>query len=295
MKVCIYHGSDLDGQCSGAIYADAHKGEEFVLMPMDYGDQIPWEELKGSDVTLIDFSFQPWSEFERLMHESASVTWIDHHKSAIKEYQQTESDGKWCPMTVVLDETKAACELAWEYYHPETEMPIAVHLLGRYDVWDHTDERVMPFQYGLRVYKLDPLNGKDRAIWTDLLSTGNSPGDILHVGRSILTYQRQNAAAAVAANWFPVSWEGKRWQACNRLGRGSTFFDSIWNPAEYDGMLSFFWTGKVWEIGLYTDRKDVDCGAIAKRHGGGGHPGAAGCRADVLPFLLREGYTIAKV
>lgn len=52
------------------------------------------------------------------------------------------------------------------------------------------------------------------------------------------------------------------------------------------GMLSVFWDGHVWNIGLYSERDDVDCGAIAKRHGGGGRPGAAGFRSSMLPFTL---------
>jgi len=287
MKICLYHRSDLDGQCSGAIYVAAQKDDDYVLTPIDYGDPICWDQLIGADVTLIDFSLQLWSEFERLFKTAKSVLWIDHHRSAIEEYRQSESSGPCCPIVAVLDENKAACELAWEYYFRTKNMPQAVRLLGRYDLWRHEDERVKPFQYGLRPYSLDPLNGNDRHLWKSFLSATCDVDMYVAQGETILRYQDKQDAQAVAKNWFDLTWEGRRWQACNRLGRGSTFFDSVWAPI-YDGMLSFFWDGqrRLWEIGLYSHRKDIDCGSIAKRHGGGGHPGAAGFRTTILPFEL---------
>ena len=42
-----------------------------------------------------------------------------------------------------------------------------------------------------------------------------------------------------------------------------------------------------WEpawVSLYSTREDVDCGAIAKSLGGGGHKGAAGFICDELPW-----------
>lgn len=288
MNICLYHASDLDGQCSGAIYDRAHRGQAYTLWPIDYGDPIRWDVVDSADVTLIDFSFQPWSEFERLLKCAKSVTWIDHHRSAIKEHFESVLKESWCPTTMVLDEKKAACELAWEHYFPTKTMPEAVRLLGRYDVWDHSDPRTMPFQYGLRIYGLDPVNGKDRHLWETFLSPDFRPARHIDYGNVIMVYQKKQDAAAVANTWFPVDWEGLLWQACNRLGRGSTFFNSVWDAKTYHGMLSFSWDGHVWNIGLYSDRDDVDCGAIAKRHGGGGHPGSAGFRREELPFFKRR-------
>lgn len=286
MKVCVYHGSDLDGKCCAAIYLSANPGtDKYHLVPMDYGDAIPWEMFKGADVTLMDFSLQPWSQFDRLLKEANSVVWIDHHRSAIESYEQSETTGTWCPLDTVLDEKKAACELAWEYYHPEEPIPFGVCMLGRYDVWDHADPRVMPYQYGVRLLDMEPRSQN----WTPVLTTSAADPwhkQRIHDGEMILKYQREKDAAAVGKAWFPLQWAGYKWQACNILGRGSTFFDSVWRPEDYDGMLSFFWSDMRWEVGLYTDNQEIDCGAIAKVNGGGGHPGAAGFRCDKLPFDL---------
>jgi oligoribonuclease NrnB/cAMP/cGMP phosphodiesterase (DHH superfamily) len=288
----LYHGSDLDGHCSGAIYAKAHEGQDFILHPIDYGDPVPWELVKDADVTLIDFSIQPKSEFVRLMQEAKSTTWIDHHRSAIQEWENSELP---CGgITMVLDEKFSGCELAWRHYFAHRQMPDGVRLLGRYDVWDHAaDERVLPYQYGMRFHALDPSIGCERELWGDVLVTDGSDdcftGKMIQQGCLLLQYQSQNDAGAVQRGAFDLDFEGKRWIACNRLGKGSRFFDAVWDADKYDGMLSFGWDGDKWCFGLYSDQNTdgaIDCGAIAKEYGGGGHPGAAGFQAETLPFDL---------
>lgn len=287
--ICLYHGSDLDGHCSGAIYAKAHTGQPHQLAPVDYGQLIPWDKLAGAYVTLVDFSFQPWNEVERLFLTARHVTWIDHHKSAITEWMEKHHllPSGHCPFTTVLDTTRAGCELAWGHYFPDTPISRGVHLLGRYDVWDHTDPDVLPFQYGMRIQKTDPSVGDFN--WDYVLEEKSDFLDTtIRDGKLLLQYQSQNDAAAVSKTWFPVTFADKRWQACNRLGKGSRFFDTVWTPGEFSGMLSFGWDGKKWQVGLYSDRSDMDCGAIAKQYGGGGHLGAAGFMCDTLPFALVE-------
>lgn len=291
-KLCLYHGSDLDGHCSGAIYAKAHEGEDFILHPIDYGDEVPWELVKDADVTLIDFSIQPKSEFVRLMQEAKTTTWIDHHRSAIKEWENSEVP---CGgITMVLDEKFSGCELAWKHYFPDDPLPTCVRLLGRYDVWDHADdERVLPFQYGMRLYDMDPANGKDNPNWRHVFGDNDGPfiEDMETEGQLILTYQSQNDAYAVQRGSFDLDFAGSRWIACNRLGKGSKFFESVWDAWKYDGMLSFGWDGDKWCIGLYSDQngqRAIDCGAIAKEYGGGGHPGAAGFQCGHLPFNIGD-------
>jgi len=53
----------------------------------------------------------------------------------------------------------------------------------------------------------------------------------------------------------------------------------------YDLMITFVrQKDKLWNVSLYSTKPDVDCGAIAKSFGGGGHLGAAGFQRKELPF-----------
>ena len=53
----------------------------------------------------------------------------------------------------------------------------------------------------------------------------------------------------------------------------------------YDLMITFCRrTDHKWNVSLYSTKPDIDCGAIAKSFGGGGHKGAAGFQCVDLPF-----------
>lgn len=286
MNICLYHGIDLDGFCSGAIYEKYMKEteQEYRLIPANYGWDLPWDDFVGANVTMIDFSFKA-PEMERLVGIARSVTVIDHHKTAIAELEQFQEVAH-----LVMKTEYAGCELAWRHYFPLLKHIISptVALLGRYDVWDHANPDVLPFQYGMRLYDLDPSKGADRGMWGDLLRLEwlGLMDNILHEGKTVLKYQTREDEIGAKAGCFDVEWEGLRWVAANRGGRGSQFFNSVWDESKYDGMMSFSWNGKDWTFGLYSTKPEVDCGAIAAKHGGGGHAGAAGFRAPVLDFVL---------
>ncbi len=283
MNICLYHGVDLDGFCCVAIYAKAMTAQnrEYELIPANYGWELPWEKFQDAHVTLIDFSL-PKDDFIRLGKMAKSVLWIDHHKSAINDMVDVDLD---CPFLCELDTTQAGCELAWRFFF-NGPMPTTVHLLGRYDVWDHKHTSVLPYQYGMWLYDLDPSKGKDRHMWINTLIDCDI-SDRLKEGRLIQRYDtRQNEIKARSA--FTLVWEDLRWIVSNNDG-DSKLFDSVYDSALHDGMMTFGWTGKEWVFGLYSTDPDIDCGAIAKRHGGGGHPGAAGFRCSSIPFDLNEG------
>lgn len=287
--LCIYHGADLDGQCCGAICQHAFnlRGQEVELLPVDYGDHVPDDKITGREVFICDWSFQPWSRFEEVVRLAAGVYWIDHHKSAIDEYQQRGVPAS-ARVMARLSLDHAACELAWSEFFGDVEMPLGVRLLGRYDVWDHDYSRnVLPFQYGMRIRDTDPRTNMQ--LWQDVVfswpdRTVLEP--IIREGEIILEYEQRKNELAVKSSWFPLDFAGLFWQACNHLGQGSMFFNSVWSPGTFDGVLSFAWRCNRWTVGLYSTHPVIDCGAIAKQYGGGGHPGAAGFQCAELPFEL---------
>lgn len=282
MQVCLYHGVDLDGYCSAAIWSRSVCGEK-KLIPMNYGYDTPWGELDGSDVTLVDFSLQPWGEMERLLDVASSVTWIDHHKSVIDEWK---SHGARF-IRGSRDTLKAACELAWEFYFPDCLMPQGVFLLGDYDCWRHSDTNTMRFQMGMRFQAMeDPCDSR----WEQVLNTDAEYHEAwikntCDIGDVILQWEAKQQARTVRSSWFPVEFSGKRWMAVNAGGISSKFWDSVWDAEQFDGMLGFCWRPQgCWTVSLYSPK--IDCGQIAKDNGGGGHAGAAGFQCVNLPFGL---------
>ena len=64
----------------------------------------------------------------------------------------------------------------------------------------------------------------------------------------------------------------------------------IHHSIDLDGQMSaacFWYQDNKWHFSLYNDNGLVDCSAIAKQYGGGGHQGAAGFIVDDINAFLK--------
>ena len=304
MILCLYHRGDFDGHCAGAI-VQRMIWPQAQMIGLDYEDdfavKIPWSEInQGTKVYMMDFSL-PMEDMKRLQELTGGYNffvWIDHHETAIDKAREAgfECDG----LRMV---GKAACELTWMFFFPDTPMPWAVHLLGRYDVFDtaamDTDPNILQFQYGLRALITDPVNSESHELWDSLLQgpiMGNEQAwdatnrPIIQAaiigGRWILDYEKVQNAKLMAQYGFSSELEGLPALVVNNGPGGSMKFEGHAASA-IPFLISFARVpNNRWRVNLYTFREDVDCGQVARRHGGGGHRKAAGFVCDELPFKI---------
>lgn len=287
-RIGFYHSGDLDGHCSGAILR-LRFGDEIELIGINYGQPFPRDRIDGeTEVWMVDFSLQPWADMMRLCKSCEKLVWIDHHASAIADWN-AQPGHEW--FDGLLRVGYAACELTWEYLFG-TPLPPAVWLLGRYDVWDHAFPTVLPFQHGCRAHDTDPANSETAEWWRRLLEDGGTPGSpglevdtLIKEGHAVLAYAEAEAKKTVASYAFETEFEGLRLIACNTTALGSKLYDSRFDPSRHDACCTFvIKPAGHWSVHLYSTREDLDLGALAKRRGGGGHRGAAGFQCRELPF-----------
>jgi oligoribonuclease NrnB/cAMP/cGMP phosphodiesterase (DHH superfamily) len=292
---CFYHSADLDGHCSGAIVKMYYP--ECEMIGINYGQLFPWDSIeKGEFVFMVDFCLQPFDDMERL-NSMCRLFWIDHHaKGSIDEAEKRDF---WPTGGQKIDIGTAGCELAWEFFYPEKPHPFAVFYLGRYDVWDHSNPNTLPFQYGFRMF--ENTLPDNQSLWQSFFKDNSRINSVIEVGQIILAYEKQQNAKFCKAYAFETIMPGEpitnpnnisaafRAICANRGFTNSKLFDSIFNPKKHDLMITFCRlkapAGK-WTVSLYSTKPEVDCGAIAKAFGGGGHKGAAGFQTDSLPFII---------
>lgn len=281
---CFFHSSDLDGHCSGAIVKDKFPACE--MLGIDYGQPFPFDKIApGESVYMVDFCLQPFDDMERL-NSMCSLHWIDHHANG--SIDEATSRGFLASGGQSLAVGKAACELVWGYLYPDdTALPLAVYLLGRYDIWKHDeDQRILPFQYGMRQFENTWPDNHD--FWNSMFAAGNNEcGAVARDGELLLAYEGNQNAKFCKAYAFETELNGNRAICANRGLTNSKVFDSVYDPKKHELMITFVRlkppAGK-WTVSLYSTRNDVDCGEIAKSFGGGGHKGAAGFQCEQLPF-----------
>lgn len=294
----IHHSADFDGIFCREIARKFLPDAE--LIGWDYGNELiaPHRAFPDPNAKLYILDLSPEC-VDGIGGFLDQVVWIDHHKSAIDKFPSTIPGYR-------IDGV-AACRLAWQWFihgGHETESgalaatlmqkpdyvdrkvsePLAVRLAGEYDIWDKRDPNAELFQHGLRSQCLDGL-------WPILLSTeGDWPTkavtSLLNAGTAIQYAKSEENASIVKAYGFDVDFEGLKFLACNHARFNSQLFTAGVKP-EHDALLGFNWSGKDWRVSLYhaPGKEHHDLSQIAVKHGGGGHRGACGFRANKLPFL----------
>lgn len=280
---CFYHSADLDGHCSGVLVK--MKYPDCELIGINYGDDFPWDSIEtGELIYMVDFSLQPYSEMNKLNVVADTLIWIDHHKSAIEEENEWVKAGNTRIMGIRNMDKFAGCELTWKYFYPNSLIPTFVALLGRYDIWDHSDPRTLSFQYGMRQFDTIPEN--NIKFWKELFDV-ERVNQITEQGGIILKHNMVENEKYIKACGFKVELDGLKCIAANKMLTNSMLFTSAWDPEKYHAMLTFGYRKGKWTVSLYSDRDDVDVSAIAKNRGGGGHKGAAGFQIKNIEEILK--------
>jgi len=281
--ICYYH-NDADGRCAAAIlkkYFDYNPGEKITFREVEYNSPVSFDEVKPEQVVwILDYSFKP-EKMAELLAKTKNVLWIDHHKTAM-EYDYGQH------VAGIRRNDHSGCGLTWIYLFGEgSPMPLAVKLIEDYDLWKFNIPNTEAFHEGL---KLVPNHPED-PVWDLILHNGNTIGvsNLVRRGEDCILYRRGFCADYVNRFAFPVLFEGYRAYAMNIQGLGSKCFDSV-SGLHFDGkegaeiLIAMAFNGKEWIVSLYSDQ--VDVGEIAKKHGGGGHKGAAGFiyHSSAAPF-----------
>lgn len=286
----VSHSADFDGILAGEAckygHQKRHPDDYIEIRGWDFGN--PRISTVGFDLTYV-LDLPPTALDEESMSNTYSIIWIDHHKSAIQEF-----DDQY-PFGLRMDGV-AACRLVWQYFFNEYEEtiskeafvnravkePLLIRLAGEYDVFDHHDPLAVPLQYGLTVAK------NNKQYWDSfLLSNFSGEVDELYEaaesGLSIKRYIAAQNEELLAKFGHDVKFAGLNFLCINNWKFNSQTFESGLKP-QHDAMLGWRYNGanKTCTVSLYgrKDRQDIDLSVIATRLGGGGHKHACGFTCD---------------
>ena len=298
----IYHADCTDG--FGAAFAAWLKfGDEAEYLPMNYNQPFPYTpDLRQRDLYILDFSF-PRDVMDSLFTNSKRVVWLDHHKTAFEtwcgkyergmHYAADEVTGTrhW----ITLDDNKSGAMLAWEYFHPGTEIPLLIQHIDDRDRWQFKLEGSKELHAALVSCRPWSFEQWKEQFWSPYTGAAGYFEEELHTlyqeGAAIL--RAQDAAVTQAVKharqcliWGDDNGEGD-WLAglavsCplhqseigHELANKSGTFGLVWYMKE-DGSI----------ICSLRSNGDYDVSAIARAFEGGGHKNAAGFQTDVQTLM----------
>ena len=290
----IYHASCADG--FGAAYAAWLKlGDDAEYVPMQYGfTETP--DYVGRKVYMLDFSW-PRDKMDDLFKTAEFVVWRDHHKTAFEmwcgEYEKgMRFTDNLSVHDIILDDNKSGAYLAWEFFHPGTDVPMFIKHIDDYDRWQFKLNGTKAFQKALWSYA--PWSFQK---WLEII--GDPEYDeaffLYNEGEAILRAHEQNVQSVV--------------NSAARKCLIQTRLDGMTLLADFHGLAancpphlqsdvghelatrsSTF--GLLWSIDKNNVCKcslrsngDYDVSAIAKSFGGGGHRNAAGFTINIQTLL----------
>lgn len=316
-KIYVYHHNDHDGIVAAGIVYKRYKNpvnkHKIIFNMIDYNVLLNFDHIdfeKGDKVFFLDYSFSNKENIEafkkllgRRIHEN-DVVWIDHHKTSI--------GGELNNLYRIPGIRRVGlCGAAWtyfylyfEYFHeldlesrddiPEffhnSKVPTFLKYIDDYDCWKHMYPATNDFHYGLTIsHPTDDIINILLSTSEDFSSVRmNYITDIIKQGEEIQKFLKfENKEYHVDMYGFETTLpllhkNGVYRVFCmNRKGNSLMFGDKI---DEYDAVIPFYYNGERWTYSMFSNKEYVDCSAVAKAYGGGGHKGAAGWTSDKLIF-----------
>lgn len=314
MKLYIIHHNDSDGY-AGAYLVDKYYDVpmERIFIEMDYSKDISrtLEEVTPEDhIFIVDFSLKP-IEMDVLLSKTKNVTWIDHHKTAIDMYENYDkindiygiqfigisgSGLTWLYFNgwskTVLEELKISSVNDEEALNVlNEELKSAPYWLQLVDDWDTWKSKIREAEFfnlavsnQLTIDLFKKLDLEDQKMLDESLPFLNS---LIMKGENFAEFRAQWSKRFMKEYGFEIDLEGNRVFCVNGGSMNSKYYNDL--IEEYDAVMNFCFNSygnKKFKVSIYSEKIDVS--EIAKKFGGGGHPGASGFYFDDMNFIYER-------
>ena len=299
----IIHHVDADGHAAAAVVylhlvRDKDVSDKDIhFIRINYGQIIDDEQInyEQDSVYVVDFCLQPYSQMEELKIQLGRerFTWIDHHQTSV----ECEKDYNLKDVAGIRDISLSACELCWQYFFPEKQMPKLLRIIGDWDTfrrgdkgkWEH---EVLPFQTYL--FSLDTRPHRNIGFWMQMLepaydnpegtTAANKIETLIRQGALMHRYRVRSENSRMRTLTYKGTFAGHSAYLVNSSHVNSLMFERLFKVNDVDLLVAYSHVkGKYWTVTLYSLHDHMDCAALAKRLGyegphksGGGHRRASG-------------------
>lgn len=315
MKPLVCFHADCTDGFAAAFAAWLKLGDDAEYLPMAYNSINTGAELAGMygplnnrDVYILDFSF-PRDIMEFLFREANRVVWLDHHKTAFEMWCDGYAQG--CTFTeksyqglhhIRLNDNKSGALLAWEYFHPGTEVPMLIRHIDDRDRWQFQlpgskelhaalgSMKPWSFEQWDDIYTSESCPATEAGSFYSLLGEGSA---ILRAQdaavKSMLKQARKCEIWKLTDDNYEVEYQFKLpGLAVNATLHMSEVGHELANQSGTYGLVWYMAADNKVKLS-FRSNAPYDVSALAKALGGGGHAQAAGaeCTIEELMSWLR--------
>jgi len=272
--LCIYHGKCADGFTGAWVINQWAKdnGHTVEFHPGVYGEDYP--PINMRHVILVDFSYDKETMI-KMSRFSASITVLDHHKSAEANMVDLEHL-MYCPSEIIFDMQSAGCEIAAEYFFNGQRHPKVLHHIADRDLWNFDMKNTKEISSAVFSYEYTFEN------WDYLMNPMNYDS-LVNAGKAIEKKHNKDMLELFDGTlvWRDIEVNGT-------LHKVATFNVAYFHSSEL-GNHAMLQLDTPFALCWYINDKDEykyslrsidgreDVSEIAKAFGGGGHRNSAGC------------------
>ena len=277
-RICFYHAGCPDG--FAAAWSVRHAwGDEGRYIARGHEDRVRPGECDDALVVFVDIA-PAHDELEQLSESAAGLVVLDHHVTAHDRLasdsalvNRLEAEGH----ELHFDLTHSGAVLAWQYFHPDQEVPEVLRYVEDQDLWNWALPDSDAINAALASYP------REFEIW-DRLSQ-QPIEDLAQEGKPILRANRMEVERRLE-HARPVAIGTERIEAINASTNRSQIGHELARRARF---------GKHWGLVYRVEGRNVfgtlysigavDVSKIALGYGGGGHENAAGFRVSLERWL----------
>jgi len=277
-RTCFYHAGCPDGFGAAWAVRQAWRGDgDFVAR----GHEDPLDVLRyrGQEVVFVDIA--PRNDLLCELAETADrIVVLDHHVSARDHYEgdpSVENRIADCDHEIHYDLSHSGAVLAWEYFHPDEQVPPLLGYVQDQDLWHWALPDSAAVNAAIGSY------ARTFEVWDELAV--RSPEELAREGVPILRAQ-QIEVKRCASLAHLLSVDGRRVEAVNtplyrsHVGHRLAQREKFGHPVGVVYRLA----GTRVDASIYSIG-DLDVSEIAQRYGGGGHKNAAGFSVSLSAWL----------
>jgi oligoribonuclease NrnB/cAMP/cGMP phosphodiesterase (DHH superfamily) len=276
--VVIYHADCPDG--FGAAYSAWKKfGDAATYMPMKYHHEPPYEEFRGREVYMVDFSY-PKEIMDRLLEVARSFVVLDHHEG-VQDVVESMPEH-------VYDKDRSGATIAWSYFHHDKPAPKLLQHIEDVDLYNFKLPETKPL---LAYLSVQPFTFE---FWDTIaaeLESSTKHDGLVERAKPYLDYFNYIVELSVR-HAHPVKFEGHETLIAN-ASPIKTLKSAIGHAlAEKKPPIGLVVSVHPNGIGV-SIRGDgsVDVSEIARKYGGNGHPNSSGFQIPwqtPMPFTSLE-------
>lgn len=267
----IYHAHCPDG-FGAALAAWLVLGDTADYHPCTHGDAPP--DVAGQNLYILDFSFER-SVMEQLDATTKSLVMLDHHKTAVERLE-----GFKCRCGKVhFDLSKSGARLAWEHFHPGTEVPELIRLIEDRDLWRWSHPHTADYLASLDALPFD-FN-----VWEQVLRMPSAKRERFIERGNAMNEKFDALCESIAQYALPVVVNGVSGLMVNAPGDFSSRLGEL--LAKRSGTFGLVWKHESPTTVKVSLRSvaPFEVEPIARAFGGGGHPQAAAFRLPLERFM----------